>query len=381
MSTTLRVAVIGCGAIAANHIAAYRGCDGVEVIACSDVDAARAEAFAKAHGIPQGFGDTEELFAQRPDLVSICTPHPTHAALVIRAAELGINVLCEKPLAVDPGIAETMVSACREAGVAFGAIYQRRWWPAAQRIRAALDEGALGAPMLGRVQVLLHRDPSYYSATPWRGTWAADGGGVLMTQAIHYLDLLQWYLGDVETVYAQADTYVHGEHIEVEDTLTATLRFTSGAIASFSASTGLSRGLGESIEITGTSGATVGLLEYPEGTEARTHVWTVEGQENLDPLTELAPEPDLASINGALTPFHTLQVQDMVAALREGRQPAVTGEDALRSLRTLGAIYASMRSGRAERVDTAAAMGAAAAGPTPADTTTSGMNGKDAAST
>lgn len=352
MTTSLRVAVIGCGAIASNHVAAYRGCEDVDVVACSDVDAGRAEAFAKANGIPQAFGDTEALFAQRPDLVSICTPHPTHAQLVVRAAELGINVLCEKPLAVDPGTAETMVSACREAGVTFGAIYQRRWWPAAQRIRAAIDEGALGTPMLGRVQVLLHRDHAYYSATPWRGTWAADGGGVLMTQAIHYLDLLQWYLGDVESAYAQADTYVHGEHIEVEDTLVATLRFTSGAVATFSASTGLSRGLGESIEITGTSGATVGLLEYPEGTQARNHVWTVAGQEHLDPLTELDPEPDLATINAALTPFHTLQVQDMVAALRDGREPAVTGADALQSLRTLGAFYASMRSGLPEHLAT-----------------------------
>jgi UDP-N-acetyl-2-amino-2-deoxyglucuronate dehydrogenase len=349
-SGPLRVAVIGCGAIAANHVAAYRGCDDVEVIACSDVDAERAGAFAAEHGIPHGYGDTESLFALRPDLVSVCTPHPTHADLVIRAAELGINVVCEKPLAVDPATAQAMVAACREAGVAFGAIYQRRWWPAAQRIRAALDAGQLGSPVLGRVQVLLHRDPSYYSATPWRGTWAADGGGVLMTQAIHYLDLLQWYLGDVETAHAQADTYVHGEHIEVEDTLTATLRFTSGAIATLTATTALARALGQSVEITGSSGATVGLMEYPEGSQARNHVWTVPGEEALDPIIALAPERELADINGSLTPFHTLQVQDMVTAVRDGREPAVSGEDALRSLKTLGAVYASIRSGRPERV-------------------------------
>ncbi|OMH31590.1 oxidoreductase [Tersicoccus sp. Bi-70] len=347
----MRVGIIGCGAIAGNHVLAYRAQPQVEVVACLDADAERAEAFAAEHGIGTATTDLENFFAHDVDVVSVCTPHPTHEQLVLAAAAHGVHVLCEKPLAVDVPSAERMVAACREAGVRLGAVFQRRWWPAAQRIREALDDGTLGTPILGRVEVLLHRDTAYYTATPWRGTWATDGGGVLMTQAIHYLDLLQWYLGDVDLVMAAADTYRHGEHIEVEDTLVATLRFTNGAMGQLVASTALTPGLGLRVAVTGSTGATVGLLEYPEGTEAVNDVWAVPGAAALAPPVALLPDADLPSINAALAPFHTLQIAEFVTAVREGREPGVTGEDALRSLRTLAAVYAAVRSGRPERPD------------------------------
>ncbi|GGC97362.1 oxidoreductase [Tersicoccus solisilvae] len=355
----LRIGIIGCGAIAGNHVTAYRAQPDVDVVACLDADAGRATTFATDHGIATGTADLEELFAAGLDAVSVCTPHPTHEALVLAAAAHGVHVLCEKPLAVDAAAAERMVTACRAAGVRLGAVFQRRWWPAARRIRDALDDGTLGTPVLGRVEVLLHRDAAYYTATPWRGTWATDGGGVLISQAIHYLDLLQWYLGDVAWVMAAADTYRHGEYIEVEDTLVATLRFTSGAVGQIVATTAMTPGLGERVTVTGAGGATVGLLEYPEGTPAINDVWAVPGAEQLDPPTAVQPDVDLATINAALVPFHTVQIADFVEAIREGRDPGVTGEDALRSLRTLTAIYASVRSGRPERPDAVSSLDAA----------------------
>lgn len=355
-TSTLRAGVVGCGAIAANHVEALRAQPQVEVTACVDVDLERAQAFAELHGIPQAYGSVADMLAAGVDLVSVCTPHPTHEEVVVAAAAASVHVLCEKPLAVGVDAAQRMVDACREAGVTLGAIFQRRYWPAAQRIRNAIDSGELGQPILGRVDVMLHRDSSYYTATPWRGKWETDGGGVVMTQAIHYVDLLQWYFGEVEWVMAAADTYAHADSIEVEDTLVATFRFKSGAVAQFAATTALTPGLGQRISVTGKNGATGSLFEYPEGQEAINDVWAVpgtgaHGQGEFNYPTEIVVDRELADINGSLTPFHAIQIGEFVEAVREGREPGVTGEDALRSLRIMSAMYASARSGQPERPD------------------------------
>src|SRR5262249_28666861 len=163
-------------------------------VAVCDVDEARARQTATRWKIDRAFGSVEELLASGVDIVSVCTPHPTHEAVVLAAAAAGAHVLCEKPIAIDLDSAERMIAACEKAGVTLGGLFQRRFWPAAQRLRAAIDDGLLGRPVLGHTSVVLHRDPSYYSAAAWRGTWATDGGGVLMTQAIHNIDLLQWLM-------------------------------------------------------------------------------------------------------------------------------------------------------------------------------------------
>lgn len=347
---TLRAAVIGCGAIAGNHVTAYHDVPNVEVVACFDIDEERARGFAADQDIPLAASSLEELFGHGVDLISVCTPHPMHEEAVVAAAKHGVHVLCEKPIAIDVPAAERMVSACAEAGIVFGSVFQRRLWPAAQRIRRAIDDGTVGDPILARVEVLLHRESSYYTATPWRGRWDTDGGGVLMTQAIHYVDLLQWYLGEVDWVTTAADTFKHGDHIEVEDTIAATLRFSSGAIAQFTASTALTPGLGQRIAITGTTGATVGLLEYPEGTEASNDIWAIPSHASFAPPVEVLPDVTLDRINVSLAPFHAEQIADFVRAVRSGLTPAVSGEDALRSLRTMSAMYSSMRSGQPENV-------------------------------
>ncbi|MGE3288191.1 MAG: Gfo/Idh/MocA family protein [Pseudonocardia sp.] len=183
-------------------------------------------------------------------------------------------------------------AAAQAGGVQLGVLFQRRFWPAAQRIRRAIDDGTLGRPILGHTSVLLHREPEYYyTGAAWRGTWATDGGGVLMTQAVHNVDLLQWF-------------------------------------------------------------ATVGLAEYPEGSTARIDVWAVPGAAAVaDPFGGgLTGDLDLAAINGGLAPFHALQIADFTAAVREGREPAVTGREAAKSLAILTALYRSAASGLPEAV-------------------------------
>jgi predicted dehydrogenase len=242
-----------------------------------------------------------------------------------------------------------MIAACDAAGVTFGVLFQRRFWPAAQRIRAAIDDGTLGPPFLGHASVLLHRDPSYYTADPWRGTWATDGGGVLTTQGVHYIDLLQWFMGECVEVSAAHTTVVHP--VEVEDTAVATLRFASGGLATVSASTAVPLGLGTRVLVTG-PGGTAGVAEYPEGSEGVNDVWAVPGVAAVtSPFgAGIGAERPLAEINASLAPFHALQITDFVDAVRAGREPAVTGRAATRSLAVLTALYASARSGRPEPV-------------------------------
>lgn len=346
-SNPLRVGIAGCGAISHNHLKAFRSLDGVEIVGVCDTDTDRAQATALAWGIPNAVNTVDALLALDLDVVSVCTPHPTHEDVVVQAAAAGVHVLCEKPIAVELASAERMVQACDDAGVKLGVLFQRRFWPAAQRIRAAIDDGTLGRPVLGQCSVMLHRDPEYYSRDAWRGTWANDGGGVLMTQAIHYIDLLQWFMGDVAEVYGRISTYKHGKHIEVEDSATAVITFTSGAMATLEASTAVSPSLGVQVRITGETGASASLTEFPEGSDGRVDLWAVAGTVSTEPAHPEGAEPNvpLATINGQLVPHHTAQVRDFVRAIREGGEPAITGRDATAALRILLAVYESSRTG------------------------------------
>jgi predicted dehydrogenase len=206
--------------------------------------------------------------------------------------------------------------------------------------------------MLGHCQVLLHRGTDYYNAAAWRGTWAADGGGVLMTQAIHYIDLLQWFMGDPVEVSAKAGAFVLGETIEVEDTAAALITFASGAVATFSATVAASPNLGTRIVVTGSNGATVNVTEYPEGSDAVNDLWAVPGQERAgtvfaDGLTGDIP---VAEVNATLLPLHKLQVADFVDAVRTGRAPVVSGREAMKSLQIVTTVYESARTGLPVRI-------------------------------
>lgn len=350
-SRTLRVGIVGCGRISRNHLEAFAGLDGARVVGVCDVDPARAQATAEAWDVEHAVDSVPALLALGLDVVSVCTPHPTHEAVVLEAAAAGVHVLCEKPVAVDMAAAERMTAACDSAGVELGVLFQRRFWPAAQRVRAAIDDGSLGTPVLGHVSVLLHRDPGYYAQDAWRGTWESDGGGVLMTQAIHYIDLLQWYMGEVAEVYGAINTFKHGEHIDVEDSAAAVIKFTSGAMATLAASTAASPALGVQIRITGSTGATAELSEFPEGSDGRVTLMAADGTVRSSPAhpADAAPDVDLSTINAALVPHHTSQIRDFVEALARHDAPAVTGRTATTSLRILLAVYEAARTGEPVR--------------------------------
>ena len=346
MAQRLRFGIIGCGLIAANHVTALKGIADVDVVAVADVDTARARDFARRHGIPQAVAQAEQIFAAGLDAVTVCTPHSAHAEGVLLAAHNGVHVLCEKPIALSLRDAERMVDATARAGVLFGVLFQRRFWPAAQRIRRALDEGRLGPPICGGVLARLRRDAAYY-AEPWRGQWDTEGGGVLMTQAIHHIDLLQWFMGRARRVTGRFATLAHQDFLEVEDTAAAVVEFASGAVATIQAATTFSPGLGAQVWVSDARGATASVTEFPEGV-GFTDLWTLPGEEEFATVYGTHHEFDLPlpRVHENLVPYHRMQIEDFVAALRAGREPAVTGREAMRSLEIVQAIYESSRSGQ-----------------------------------
>lgn len=344
----LKVGIVGCGKIAINHAKALHAMPEVELAACSDTSKERADSFAAAHGIAHAYDDLEALLGSGLDAVTICTPHPTHEAIVIAAAEHGLHVLCEKPIAITLDEADRMVEATAAAGVKFGVLFQRRFWPAARRVRTAIDDGRIGIPMLGEASVLLHRPSSYYSADEWRGRWDTDGGGVLMTQAVHQIDMLQWFMGEAVSVSGFIRTHTHGDHIETEDSASAVVSFASGGTATVTATTGANHNLGNRVTVIGQTGAIASVLEFPEGREGVNEIWTVPGEvEFRAPFTpDIRANLDVTEVNAGLADFHTLQVQDFADAVLAGRDPAVTGRDARASLAIIAAIYESSRTGR-----------------------------------
>ena len=356
MARRVRVGIVGCGKIAINHAKALQANGLVDLVSCCDVDAQRAAAFASRFGIPHSSGDLGALLGAGVDAVTVCSPHPAHEAAVLAAADAGVHVLCEKPIAITLEESDRMIAATDAAGVAFGALFQRRFWAAAQRARAAVADGKLGVPVFGSVSLKLGRDAAYFQADPWRGTWAADGGGVLINQAIHYIDLLQWCMGaPAVRVSGRIATRKHGDHIEVEDTAVATVEFAGGALGVISAGTTFAPGLGAQVLVTGDNGATVSITEFPEGRPAVNDIWTVPGAEAYQQVhsTDVESDPPMAEIHEGLTPYHALQIDDFIAAVVEGREPAVTGREARKALEIVLAVYESARTGRPVALDAA----------------------------
>jgi UDP-N-acetyl-2-amino-2-deoxyglucuronate dehydrogenase len=343
----VRVGIIGCGLIARNHVTALRGVPGTRVVAVADVDHGRARTFAATYGIPQSYRDADEMLASGLDAVTVCTPHGAHEAGVLAAARHHTHVLCEKPIALTVAQARRMTAATAAAGVRFGVLFQRRFWPAAASIRTALDEGRLGVPVCGGVLARLNRDAAYY-AEPWRGRRATEGGGVLMTQAIHHVDLLQWFMGPARRVSGRCATLVHRGVIDVEDTVGAVIEFASGGIATVQAGTTFRPGLGAQVWVSDGRGRTGSVTEFPEG-EGFADVSTIPGVApgTGPPVAFGAPDLPLAEIHDRLAPYHARQIADFLGALREDREPAVTGRDALASLEIVEAIYTSSRTGAA----------------------------------
>lgn len=346
MTATLRTGIIGCGIIAQTHAAALAAIPEAEFTAVCDIDPARGQALADQFGVRHVFTDyTAMLTSGVVDAVCVCSPHPTHCAIVIAAAEAGVHVLVEKPISAELAEADAMVEAAAAGNIRFGGIFQRRFWPAAQRLRRAIDAGTLGRLTMAECQVRIWRPREYFARDDWRGKWATEGGGALMNQGIHVVDLMQWYMGPVVEIFARYGTLQHADYIDVEDTVVATVVFANGALGTIQAATTISPDLGFRVAVHGDSHAYASLWEQPEGTEGVVDIWAVEGE------TEY---PHLFAADRVTSPafpgFHFAQIQEFVQAVLAGRDPAVTGAEARKALEIILAIYESSRTGQPVRL-------------------------------
>lgn len=353
----MRTAVVGCGKIGRTHARALASLPGSEFVAVADPVAQRAADFAAEFGV-RPYDDLDTMLEREQlDVLSVCTPHPAHADAVIRAAARRVHALVEKPLAPDLAECDRAVAASRAAGVRLGVVSQRRFYRPVLRVKRAIESGDIGTPILATLCVLGWRDRAYYESDPWRGTWEGEGGGVMINQTPHQLDLLQWFLGPIDELFGHWDNFNH-PYIPVDDTAIAMLRFRSGALASVVLSNSQKPGLYGHIHIHGSNGASVGVQteagsSFVAGVTARVEppindLWTVPGQTHL--LSEWqADDRRAADSVDVMSHYHELQIADFLEAVAAGRDPAVPGEEGRKVVEIITAIYRSQRDHRPVR--------------------------------
>ena len=353
--TPVRVGLVGCGKVGQIHAAALTQLAEADLVAVCDADRSRAEAFAARYGGRPFAAVPAMLRDGGVEAVVIGTPHPLHAEPAVRAAEAGVHVLVEKPMAATLADCDAMLAAARRAGVTLGVISQRRWYEPVRRMKSAIDAGKIGAPALGVFIMYSWRDPGYYASDPWRGKWATEGGGVLVNQSPHPLDILLWLMGPAAQV-SGAWANLNHPGVEVDDTAVATIRFRHGGLGSVVTSVSQKPGIYTKIHVHGRTGASVGVETdrgstfiagvTPISEPPLNDLWTVPGEEHLLAAFQAEDRARFAGLD-ATVHYHALQIKDFLQAVREGRPPLVTGEDGRAVVELFTAIYRSSRDRRA----------------------------------
>lgn len=332
---TVRIALIGCGRISRNHFDAIAKVDGLELAAVCDIVPERAEEAARAQGVP-GFTSYEQMLAEVPcDAVAICTPSGLHPQHGIMAARAGKHVISEKPMAISLTAADELVHACDEAGVRLFVVKQNRLNAPIQLLRRAIDKGRFGRIYLANCTVRWTRPQEYYDQAPWRGTWEFDGGAFL-NQASHYVDLIQWLVGPVESVIAKTATLAR--QIESEDTGVAVLKFRSGALGTIEVTMlTYPRNLEGSITILGEKGT----VKIGGTAVNKVETWQFADYDDDDKLVETV-DTNPPNVYGY---GHEGYYRNVLASLRGESSPDTDGRAGRKSLELVLGIYESARTG------------------------------------
>lgn len=351
MTIKYKIGIIGCGKVAHLHAKAINNLECAILTGVWSRSASTAEGFARQYKV-NAYDDIATMVTDSSmDLVIVCTPHPFHKEPTIEAAKAGAHILVEKPLASSLEDCDAMIAACKESKVKLGVISQRRWYAPVSRVKRAIDDGKIGKPAFGTINMLGWRDQNYYDSDEWRGTWEMEGGGVLVNQAPHQLDIFQWYMGDIDEVYGVQRNLNH-PYIEVEDTALAIVKFKSGAIGNIIVSNSQKPGIYGKVQIHGENGASVGVqtdggamfiagmssvLEPPVN-----DLWSVPGEEKL--LDKwIQEDSQFFNTIDATIYYMELQIQDYMDALNKDRDPLVTGEEGRKTVELFTAIYRSSR--------------------------------------
>jgi UDP-N-acetyl-2-amino-2-deoxyglucuronate dehydrogenase len=347
MTERLRFGMVGCGVIGPVHAEAIASLPDAQLVAVTDIIPERAQQLAEKYRATPitVYTDLQEMLArERLDVVIVCTPsglHGEHGCQVMRA---GCHVIIEKPMEISLAAIDEMLRVQQETGVKLAVISQHRFDPASQQVHDLLEEHAFGRLVLGNAIVPWWRSQGYYDSGSWRGTWKLDGGGVLMNQSIHSIDLLQWFMGPVRSLCAYTDTLAH--RMETEDVGVAVLRFANGALGTIAATTGAYPGVSTRIEIYGDRGSAViendklSYLHLARDDREEVGAYGASPQQSKG-----ANESSTAAQNPAALSFrsHALQIADMIRAIREDGTPLVDGYAARRPVEIILGIYESAR--------------------------------------
>lgn len=326
--------LVGCGAIADLHVAALQQIPGVRVAAVADVRLEAAQRLAARTGATP-YADHCQLAADPTvDVVTVCTPSGLREPIVLAAAAAGKQVVCEKPLEVTLARCDRMIAACAAAGVSLSGIFMNRYHSTYRKIKDAIAAGRFGRLVWGDVYVKWYRDQAYYDKAKWRATWALDGGGALMNQSVHFVDLLQWLVGPVRSVRGCARRLSHPT-IEAEDAAGAVLEFANGALGIIQGTTAAWPGLHDRVELHGERGTVLveaGVIRRWQFAEVLPGDAEAASTENLT----LGTAADPMALPCEL---HRRQLADVIDHLRRGLAPPINGHEARKAVEIIAAIY------------------------------------------
>lgn len=341
---SLGFGIVGCGMIAGFHAKAIKDIQGANLVACQSRRLEAAEAFAAEHG-GKAYAELAEMLTDPDiDVVTICTPSGAHLDPAVAAAQAKKHVIVEKPLEVTTERCDKIIKACQQNDVTLSTIFPSRFHDSSILLKQAIDEGRFGTLTLGDAYVKWFRTQEYYDSGQWRGTWELDGGGALMNQAIHSVDLLLWLMGDVAEVSAQAATLAH-ERIEVEDVVTASLKFKNGALGVIEATTAAFPGMLKKIEIHGNQGSAV-----IEEEDIKTWQFAKEKADDKAIIEKYAAMTETGG--GAADPAaighaaHAKQFADVVNAINNKAALKIDGAEGRRSVEVILAIYEAAKTGK-----------------------------------
>ncbi|MDA8743503.1 Gfo/Idh/MocA family oxidoreductase [Rubripirellula amarantea] len=341
---SIGIGIIGCGMIANFHARAIADAKGAHLVGVAARRPDAAAEFAAQHNV-KAFESIESMLADPSiQVISVCTPSGAHLDPAVAAARAGKHVVVEKPLEVTTERCDEIIRACDEAGVRLAVTFQSRFHESSQLMKTAVDQGRFGKITMGDAYVKWYRSQEYYDSGAWRGTWKLDGGGALMNQAIHSVDLLLWLMGDVAEISAMTATMTH-ERIEVEDVAVATLRFKNGALGVIEATTTAYPGSLKRIEISGSHGTAIleeediKQWEFAEETADDEQVrQTMAGKTKTGGG---AGDPKAIGHHG-----HSLLFEEVVASINEDRPSILDGHEGRRSVEVIRAIYDSAATGK-----------------------------------
>jgi len=351
ISSPIGTALIGCGKVGLTHAQALAELPESRFVAVFDKNEAHAQAIATQYGT-EVYTDLQAML-QRSDvqMATICTPNHTHPEMVEACAEAGVHALVEKPMAIDLHGCDRAIKAADQAEIRLGVISQRRLYRPVQRVKQAIEAGKIGKPVLGTLTVMGWRDEAYYRMDSWRGSWSTEGGGVLLTQTPHQLDLFQWFMGPIAEVFGYWDNFNH-PYIEVEDSAIAVVRFQNGGMGTILVSNAQKPGFYGKIHIHGSNGASVGVQTdggspfvagVTEVVEPPINdIWTVPGEEHLLKQWQADDEAYYQTTN-LMTYYHRLQIQDFLQAILEDRAVMIDGQEGRKHVELFTAIYRSQR--------------------------------------